>query len=38
MDALDLISLKDMSNINISPYVDLQQIVENNQKNFTHHH
>ena len=33
MDASDLISLKDMSNIIIAPNVNLQQIVKNNQKN-----
>ena len=38
MDASDLTSLQDISNIIVSPYVDLKQIVENNQRKSTYHH
>ena len=38
IDASDLTSLTDISNIIDSPYIDLKQIVENNQKKSTYHH
>ena len=38
IDASDLTSLQDISNINISPYVDLQQIVKNNQTSIKQYH